>query len=100
MKKVAPQFFGMTVAGVGAASSLLGASGGLFKGAPKQTHLDDAAVRQQMQAKQIAAQQQEGAAQRVQQQSTTDLQAQQVAARQRVEALDRVVGAFQQNMRI
>lgn len=100
MKKTAPAFFGMTAAGVGAAGSLLGAAGGLFGGSPKQTHIDDSAVRQQMQQREIAERQKEQAASRVQQQGNVNLQAQDNAARQRVEALDRIVGAFQQNLRI
>lgn len=95
--RIAPTLFGIDDAIIGAG---LGTAGSIFGGAPKQTHLDDSAVRQQLQAKQIAAQQQEGAAARTQQAVGVSLQAQDEAARKRVEALDRIIGTFQQNLRI
>lgn len=101
--RTAPGFFGLTVAGVGAAGNILGglgsAAGGLF-GGNKQTLLDDSAVRQQLQEREIAARQAEQAAARTQRAGETGAQADRDATRQRVEALDRIIGIFRQNLRI
>jgi hypothetical protein len=83
-------FFGLA----GAAISPLA---GMFQ---KQTHIDDSAVRHQMQAREIANRQKEQAASRSQRAQETELGTQNQAARQRVEALDRIINAFQQNLRV
>ncbi len=83
-----PTFFGQLL---GAGVSLMGM---------KKEYLDDSAVKQQMQNKQIAAQRQGQSASLTQRASESDLASQQSSARQRVEALDRVIGTFQKNLRI
>jgi hypothetical protein len=98
--RVAPSLFGMTAEGVTAGASVLGALGGLFGGGGGQTIVDDSKVRQQMQAREIAERQKEQAASRVQRAGEVQLQTQDKAARQRVEALDRIINTFQQNLRI
>lgn len=83
-----------------AAAPVISAVGGLFGGGGGQTHIDDSKVRQQMQAREIAERQKEQAAARSQRAGEVELKTQEAAARQRVEALDRIIGTFQSNLRI
>lgn len=101
MEKVAPKLFGLTAAGATAAGSILGGLGGLFGGGGGgQVVVDDSKVRQQMQAREIAERQKEQAASRVQRAGEVQLGALDDASRKRVEALDRIIGTFQQNLRV
>jgi hypothetical protein len=98
--RVAPALFGLTAAGVSAGASALGSLGSLFGGGGGgQTVVDDSKVRQQMQAREIAERQKEQAASRVQRSQEVQLGALDDAAKKRVEALDRIIGTFQQNLR-
>ena len=77
------------------------AASGLIKGlsgGPAQ--LDNTAVNQQLQEREIKARQAEQAAARASRAGEVSLNAQQDASRQRVEALDRIVGALQNNLRV
>jgi len=92
--RIAPTFF--TAAGVAAAGGVLANLGSAFLGRSK----DNAAAQKQRQDREIAARQQEQAAGRVQQAGQQQLSTQESTSRQRVEALDRIIGAFRQNLRI
>jgi len=93
MKRIAPGFFSPTAIG-----GVLGGLGSVF--GSKQKFIDNSPVQQQMQANQIKSQQAEQANVREQQASQQHLKSQSDAARQRVDALDRIIRTFQQNLRV
>jgi hypothetical protein len=85
------------------AGALIGpALGGVSQlfGGQQQSFLDTSRVQQQMQERQLTQQQAELGLGRVERAGERELTTQQQAARQRVEALDRIIGVFQQNLRI
>lgn len=92
----APTFF--DPATIGAVGGALGGIGSIFGGGPQV--VDDSKVRQQMQEREITARQAEQGRAATQRAGEVELQTQEQASRQRVEALDRIIGAFQQNLRI
>lgn len=93
-----PGFF--DPATLSAVGSLAGGIGSIFGGSPKQTIVDDSAVRQQLAAKQQAFQGVEAAKSRSQRAGEFQITAEQQAARDRAEALDRIIANFQSNLRL
>lgn len=78
---------------------VLGGVSQLFGGG-QQSFLDTSRVQQQQQERSLTQQQVELSRGRVERAGERQLSVQQQAARQRVEALDRIIGIFQQNLRI
>lgn len=95
---IIPTFF--DPATISAAGGILGGLGSAFGGSKKQTFIDNSPVQHQMQQRDIANRQKEQAAMQTQRAGEQNIKVQDAAARQRVEALDRIIGTFQQNLRI